>query len=213
MNRLLIIIPTQLEAKLLISALQMKKKEDSLFTDMQSDTHLLICGPGIPASMFNTMQHVSKHTYQKVILAGIAGTYHNKLPAGDLVCVKEEFFADIGVQNKNNFQSLSQKSDWETYYSGGSIVNPNEKLMQETQLKHVTSNTVSMNNIRLEGFPEADIENMEGAGMFMIFNNLQIPFVEIRAISNPVEERNIAKWDMHTALENLTDYLIENHIK
>lgn len=209
MKRQLIIIPTLAEAKLLISALNMQACGPQQYTIKDKFTDLLICGPGIPASMFNTMQLLSAETYNEILLAGIAGSYDKKLTAGSLVCVESEQFADIGVQDKMNFTSLCNHKEWAEIYHNGKINNPNRDLMKDTQLPLVTSNTVNLNNLPFEGVPTAAIENMEGAGLFMIFNEIKIPFLEIRAISNQVSERNKSKWNIHNAVENLSDYLVE----
>ncbi|MDA3911724.1 MAG: hypothetical protein PF448_10245 [Bacteroidales bacterium] len=208
MNRQLIIIPTLAEAKLLISALSMQQCSPRRYFTKDKSTDLLICGPGIPAAMFNTMRLLASETYNKILLAGIAGSYDEKLTAGSLVCVESEQFADIGAQDEMKFISLCNHAEWSEIYHNGKIKNPNLDLMLGTQLPLVTSNTVNLNNLQFEGIPSASIENMEGAGLFMIFNEMKIPFLEIRAISNQVTERNKSKWNIHTAVENLTDYLV-----
>ena len=48
---------------------------------------------------------------------------------------------------------------------------------------------------------------MEGAALFYVCLHEQIPFLEIRAISNYVELRDPTKWDIPLAIENLTDEL------
>lgn len=39
-------------------------------------------------------------------------------------------------------------------------------------------------------------ENMEGAAVALVCTRLRIPFCEIRGISNPVEDRNLSRWDL-----------------
>ena len=41
---------------------------------------------------------------------------------------------------------------------------------------------------------------MEGAAVAQVCAQYQIPFTEIRAISNMVEERNMAQWDLPGAM-------------
>ena len=54
----------------------------------------------------------------------------------------------------------------------------------------------------------ADIETMEGAAVFYVCLMERIPFCEIRSISNYVEERNVANWNIPLAIENLGKILI-----
>jgi futalosine hydrolase len=208
MNCQLIIIPTLTEAKLLISAMSMKNIGHRLYSVKDNSIDLLVCGPGLPAAMFHTMQLLTSKKYNTIHLAGIAGSYDKKLTTGSLVCVENEQFADIGVHDEMKFTSLCNHTEWAEIYHNGKINNPNRDLMKDTQLPLVTSNTVNLNNLPFEGVPTADIENMEGAGLFIIFNEMKIPFLEIRAISNQVRERNKSKWDIHLAIKNLTDYLV-----
>lgn len=209
MKHQLIIIPTLAEAKLLISALGLQAWGSGLYAHKDKSMDLLICGPGVPAAMFNTMQLLQTHKYHKIQLAGIAGSYDKKLTTGTLVCVKSEQFADIGVQENMTFTTLCDHKEWAEFYKNGKVENPNHELMLNSGLPLTTSNTVNINNLQLDGLPKASIENMEGAGLFLIFNAMKIPFVELRSISNHVSERNKSKWNIHAAVENLTNYLVE----
>ena len=44
---------------------------------------------------------------------------------------------------------------------------------------------------------------MEGAACFMVCEKFNIPCMQIRAISNKVEKRNKAHWDLPLAIKNL----------
>jgi futalosine hydrolase len=54
----------------------------------------------------------------------------------------------------------------------------------------------------LQGKYQADIESMEGAALHFVCLQEGIPFLQIRGISNFVGERNKAKWDLKSAIEN-----------
>jgi futalosine hydrolase len=51
---------------------------------------------------------------------------------------------------------------------------------------------------------DPDIETMEGASFFYICRRESIPFFAVRSISNRVERRNRASWNIPLALENLS---------
>ena len=55
---------------------------------------------------------------------------------------------------------------------------------------------------------KAAIENMEGAALHLVCIKENIPFVQIRSISNYVGERNKKKWELKEAVENLNKNLI-----
>ena len=50
-----------------------------------------------------------------------------------------------------------------------------------------------------------DVESMEGASIFKVCNEFGVSCVQIRAISNNVEKRNKANWNMPLAIHNLNN--------
>ena len=50
---------------------------------------------------------------------------------------------------------------------------------------------------------------MEGASVAFVANNKSVPVIQIRAISNYVEPRNKANWDISLAIKNLNAFLID----
>ena len=46
---------------------------------------------------------------------------------------------------------------------------------------------------------------MEGFGVAVAAQNMGIPFLEIRAVSNPVGSRNRGAWKIEAALERLAE--------
>jgi len=78
------------------------------------------------------------------------------------------------------------------------------------QVKGITVNTVS------ESLPQSIIHNpqspiiesMEGAAFLYASLSEQIPCAQIRGISNYVEKRNKANWQMEKAIENLTHTML-----
>jgi futalosine hydrolase len=56
---------------------------------------------------------------------------------------------------------------------------------------------------------KASLESMEGAALHYMGRDLHIPFIQIRAVSNYVGERNKAKWKMKEAIYNLNETLLQ----
>ena len=50
---------------------------------------------------------------------------------------------------------------------------------------------------------KADIETMEGASVFKVCEEFNIPCLQIRSISNRIEKRNTDLWDLDLAIRNL----------
>ena len=52
------------------------------------------------------------------------------------------------------------------------------------------------------------IESMEGAALHYVCTDLEVPYLQIRSISNYVGERDKIKWKMPLAIANLNDTLV-----
>jgi futalosine hydrolase len=76
----------------------------------------------------------------------------------------------------------------------------------------ITSNTIRGNAesiIRIRKIAKVDLESMEGAAFFYACLSAGVPCLQIRAISNLVEERNKTHWKLPLALKNLNKLLME----
>jgi futalosine hydrolase len=72
----------------------------------------------------------------------------------------------------------------------------------------VTNNTVSGEEElikRMMNKFSPDIETMEGAAFFYVCLMENVPFAEIRSISNMVAPRDKSKWNIPLAIKNLSD--------
>ena len=77
-------------------------------------------------------------------------------------------------------------------------------------VKAITVNKVSDSELQKQQFIKvfnADIETMEGAALHYVCLQENIPFLQIRSVSNYVGERDKTKWKMKEAVENLNTEL------
>ena len=65
----------------------------------------------------------------------------------------------------------------------------------------MSGNTTTIKKIKNRLNP--DIETMEGAAIFRVCNDFNIPCMQIRSVSNFVGERNKKNWDIDLAIKNL----------
>jgi futalosine hydrolase len=77
-------------------------------------------------------------------------------------------------------------------------------------VKAITVNTVhgkdeSIQRVIKKFHP--DIESMEGAAFFYVCMMEKIPCIQLRSISNRIERRNRADWDILLSLSNLNEVL------
>jgi futalosine hydrolase len=62
---------------------------------------------------------------------------------------------------------------------------------------------------RIKQISPADVESMEGAAFLFACLSEHIPCLQIRSVSNRVEERDKSRWRLELALKNLNTVLNE----
>lgn len=209
----LVVSATILEIKPFIQHCRISNKLD--YIDLELD--FLITGVGALNTSYALMKHLQVKKPDIIIMAGIAGAYSSKLNLGDVVVVKDESLADLGVQEKTGYMDvfdLKLLNPNQFPYKRKKLVNPHTTLMDRTKLPKVgsvTVNQITSTQKTAELYSKkykAAIENMEGAALHLVGIKEKIPFVQIRSISNYVGERNKKKWLLKNAVENLNQTMI-----
>ena len=201
--KVLIVAATEFEIKPLI--------------ETQKKAEILITGIGITASIYHLTKRLLTNPYDLVIQAGIAGMFRGRFTLGAVVAVKEEAFADVGIEEKGELRTLFEygfldKNEFP--FSDGKLLNPSV-ILEKIPLHAATAITVNMvsdNFIHNENFRQkyhADIESMEGAAFHYVCLQQKIDFLQIRSISNVVGERDKSRWAIDSAIRNLNSELIK----
>jgi futalosine hydrolase len=177
------------------------------------DIDILITGIGAPATIYHLTNAVLQKKYDLVIQAGIAGTFRKKYSNGDVVLVERDLFADLAIVQDEEWQSLSESGltdPNEFPYQNGWLLNatlPKSGLRSATA---ITINTITNEKKRINKLVDKyqpDVESMEGAALHYVCLQQNIPFVQLRSISNEVGERDKSKWEMKKALQHLNKEL------
>lgn len=209
-SKILILCSTIAEAQGFIEV-SIKKISDHHFA-IKPNIHLLISGIGIQKTTFNLTKVLLENSYDLVINFGLAGVYENKLELGSLVNIMEEVYADLGVISHKNIHTifdLNLESANEFPFSEGILRNKTiipEFFQDLPTVKGATVNSLYTSEIsnfqRVESFG-VQVETMEGAAVFYVCSMLKIPFLQIRAISNVVGERDKSKWAINSTIQKL----------
>ncbi|CAI8369390.1 MAG: Futalosine hydrolase [Cryomorphaceae bacterium] len=171
-----------------------------VINDKFKDCKILITGMGMVNTSIQVTKELSKNKYNLVINMGVAGSFSKDYVIGDVVEVVEDNFSELGFENGNDFELFSD-SEILTKYSV-------ESKTSLQKVKGITVNTVHGNDQSIDKIINrlnADVESMEGASIFKVCNEFGISCVQIRAISNNVEKRNKANWNMPLAINNLNN--------
>ena len=174
-------------------------------------------GIGMLASSVSLMKMFVQETPSLIIQVGIAGSFDKKIPLGKVFAIKDDFAGDIGVKENKQWKDLfDMKFDKpnDPPYEKKSL--PNPFLQQYNILKLPTKKAVTVNTISTEKFMmdlfrdkyKASLESMEGASLHYIGRDLHVPFIQLRAVSNYVGERNKAKWKIQEAIYHLNETLL-----
>lgn len=175
----------------------------------------LITGVGSPSAIYHLTKRLQQIDYELVIQAGIAGSFTEEFNLGDVVIVEEDNFADIGISEKNNFYTIFEKGFADkdlAPFTKGWLKNNNEMInhLPMPKVKGITVNTVTDDKIKIDQLIskfEPQIETMEGAALHYVCLQENIPFLQLRSISNYVGERDKTKWKMKESVSNLNEML------
>jgi len=175
-------------------------------------------GVGLLASTYALTKMVAEEKPDLVIQAGIAGCFDEITPLGKVVCISEESLGDTGVTEdgkwKDIFDLKLEKSSYPPYEKRKL---PNQWLKEYNLLKLPEVPAITINQVttgeehrqQLIKKYEPVTESMEGAALHYVCRQYNVPFIQIRAISNYIGERDKSKWEIKTAIDNLNQSLLK----
>ena len=219
--RILLVAATIFEIRPFIDKLPLVSKQTDFFSRYHYHDQIvdiLIPGVGMIPTAYYLGKHLAMQQYDLAINAGIAGTFNKALSLGSLVNVVEDCVPELGAEDGEKFLSVFELglADPDSIpYKGGRLINDsigpealnnNEFIYKLPKVKAITSNTVRGNIdsiARIQRIVTADIESMEGAAFFFACLSAGIPCLQIRSISNLVEQRDKSHWNLDLALKNL----------
>lgn len=180
-------------------------------------TDVLISGIGLTSSTYSISKRLSLGKPDLVIQAGVGGCFSKKIPLGSVLAIRQEAIADQSVIELNELKTLFDlklvPQDMFPFKRGW-LVNPGKELIKASGLKAVRGisvNEITTSKQKVKFYQdnfEPVVESMEGAALHYTCLMEQVPFLQIRSISNYIAERNKKNWDMKAAIANLNNELI-----
>lgn len=224
--RILLVVATEEEVGSLKSEVGSKSqgsriKSQEFESDAQDsglktfDYEVLVTGVGMVATAFALGRHLSANTYDLVVNLGIAGSFDRSIALGDVVEITEDTFAELGAEDDLNFLPIADMGFGEaTFYPSKKLADLYNLFNTFTlkQTTAITVNTVHGNEASIKKVAERlnpQIESMEGAAFFYACKQFNVPCLQIRAVSNYVEKRNRAGWNIGLAIKNLNTFAVE----
>jgi futalosine hydrolase len=181
------------------------------FTNTYANVDVLITGVGVPSTLYHLQKRLHQVDYDLVIQAGIGGAFATDLNLGETVFIQQDTFGDLGTEEKNIFTPFFNTALMDANefpFTDGWLLNTialPENVHLKT-VKAVTVNKVSDSLLQKQQLTtafDAQIESMEGAALHYVCMQENVPFIQLRSVSNYVGERDKTKWKMKAAIENL----------
>lgn len=211
MNQL-IITATYTEAKSIINNLNLIRESDILYTNESAEIKLLIAGVGVHTSIFEITKYLCANQTDLIINAGIAGAYNGKAEIGDCFIVTSDYFGDAGYVDNQNFVNIFQSSFNKKYldkFNDGKIITDINNVpvffKNIPVASSVTVNTAEKSEIETD----AMLETMEGAAISFCAKMLEIDCLQIRAVSNIINETPKKNWEISKVVDVYSGYILD----
>lgn len=198
---------------LLVTATESEAASLPALFAQQKDFHILVAGVGPVETALRLTRFLSGHQghISMVLNFGVAGAYLDG-GAGMLdVCLAGcEAMGDFGIASGERIAGFGKHIPVQTVFPL-----ENSHLMRARQILaaggiqclvgnfvtvNATSGTASRGNI-LRDAHQAICENMEGAAAARVCQEFGLPLLEVRCVSNMVEDRNPATWQLAEAMK------------
>ncbi len=192
--------------------------EDSDFSVGGHSMGVIITGVGLLHTSYALAASLQEIRPDLLLQAGIGGSFSPSLSPGQVVMVDQEIVGDLGVEEDGVFKDVTDMgflggNDFP--YSNKWLVNDRIAQWEHTGLpvvKGLSVNEITTRPERIALLQQkygASVESMEGAALHYVALQAGIPFLQLRAISNFVGERDKTKWRIKEAITALNDELIK----
>lgn len=165
---------------------------------------------------------LERHRPRAVILCGCGGAYPgSELEVGDLALATEEIYGDEGVATPEGFRGMEtigyplvERKGLRLFNRfpvagdliagsraalAGAAATAGKKLLEGPFVTVSTCSGTGVAGRELARRTGGICENMEGAAVAQVCTCYGVPFLELRGISNLVEDRDLDRWDLKGA--------------
>ncbi len=213
---ILIVSATYLEIEPLLLHFNFEKDVNQKLRSYSYNNHnidVLIPGVGMTCTAYWIGKTLNSKIYDVAINLGLAGSFDNNIEIGKSVHVISDRISKLGAEDGESFLSLVDMDlivDEDFILNQGEMKNtiPLENPVIDTleKVSGLTVNTAHGDDssiLKIKTLFNPQIESMEGAAFFYACLFEGITCTQIRTISNKVEKRNRANWDIPLAVKNL----------
>lgn len=184
-------------------------------------------GPGTANAAGATAALIERYQPSLVMMTGCGGACPGSgLAIGDLAIASEELFADLGVMTPEGWLDMQEMGLPLAITANQTLYNRLPLAQQPLQqalrcagslglklLKGNFATVAACSGTAARGWELAEryqviCENMEGAATALVCLRYGVPCLEIRGISNLVEDRDRSRWDIPAAVQAAQRFVI-----
>jgi futalosine hydrolase len=150
----------------------------------------LLCGVGPVDAAVATAAEIARERPSLILHVGIAGARrHGAFPPATLVIGTESQYCDLGVP-----------AEWApgVVDADSALIEAARRALPDAVLRAIGTSG------RVGGTAGCDVEAMEGFGVMRAAQLAGVPAIEVRAISNHIEEPDRARWHFDAAFAAIT---------
>ncbi len=174
-----------------------------------------VCGVGGASLAMDLIPYISVDKFDLIILAGLAGGLPSQSKLGEVVKINTDVQGDLGAFQNGKYIPFTSMGLIENKKPSTKYNICDDVLPELTILNSLSTNTLfqeaTYNALRHAHY-ETQIENMEGAAFQEICEEYEAPYLQLRAVSNYIGERDKSKWKLKEALQHL-DWVTTAYLK
>ena len=216
--RILIVSATDLEiAPLLANLHDISTGNPTLnsYAHAGHEIDVLTTGVGMVATAAWCSLVLAQEKYDLSLNLGVCGSFDRTLEPGTVVHVTSDRIAELGAEDEEAFLTIHELKlvgENELPFTSGRLVSSKPPasvtlsrlpLVSGITVNRVHGNQRSIEEVRQRFSPQ--VESMEGAAFIYTCLIHEVPFAQVRAVSNFVEPRNREAWKMAEAIAALSD--------
>ena len=208
--RILIVTATQMEVAPLVAAFHHRAERRPNLTSHKHAAHdvdLLVTGVGMVPTAAWCAHALALEAYDLALNFGVCGSFDPELPPGAVVHVVADRIAELGAEDDEAFLTMAELNLPGDYEFFNEQPPANEALRELPAVRAISVNTVHGNARTIAEVTarfKPQVESMEGAAFMCACQIGGIPFAQVRAVSNVVEQRNRGAWQMAEAIGSLS---------
>ena len=211
--RILLVSATQKELEPLLDKLNISSQKS--FTHSGNEIDILISGVGMLSTSYQLSKKLSIEKYDLILNIGTCGAFHKHFQLGEVLMIDSDLAVEEGAEDGDQWiglEAMGLRAANDPPYLNGTLTatlsEQRKELIPFKKVKAISVNRVLGNESTIRkmlAYAQPEVESMEGAAVYYCCSMEKLECVQIRAVSNYVENRNKESWEIELALANLAD--------